>query len=564
MKRRDTRLEDVVDSHLGLFRSPPADEIARAAERTLRRLRSAPVPASVRSPMSTGTHRAWLRPALVGAAAAVVFVLVLRQPAIRSLVGGLEALAVVESADGGAFRAPGRALRPGDSIEAGEVIRTNGDTGSQFSFLDGSRVEMRARSQLSVERAADGVRLRLSRGGIIVDAAAQGGGHLHVQTDDVLVSVVGTIFVVDAEESGSRVAVIEGEVRVQEGASEKTLLPGQQLATNPAIEARPVKEAIAWSRNAEGLALFLQQLAVVPPPIAPQTPPEPRDKFEVESVRPTKFAPGGGRGSGGGSPRPAEEPCGNPRGTRFPFLQVDGRRFAVNDMTLHGLITLAYGIECRDFRGSDFLLGGPGWIKTDGYDIQALIPDGAPAYTREQFLKGEAPRLQAMLRTLLADRFTLELQRETRAIPVYELTVSKGGHKLTAWKEGDPVDLNDWIPQLMMPSEKDLAQQGLLKRDRRWLAGLKHSIPQLVNQLKSVADRPVLDRTGIVGEFNYQFFYSTWLPPVSFMLQPGASPDAASAPSLFAALEELGLRLEPTRTPVEVLVIERAEKPTGN
>src|SRR5262249_55680521 len=159
---------------------------------------------------------------------------------------------------------------------------------------------------------------------------------------------------------------------------------------------------------------------VVSPAIGAQTPPGPGDTFDVTSVRPTVFASAGGRGAGGAgrtSPRPAEEPCGNPTGTRFTFVQVDARRFAANDMTLHGLITLAYGIECQLFRGSDFVLGGPGWTRSDGFDVQAVIPEGSLTYTREQLLKGDAPKLQGMLRALLADRFKLTLRREIRDIP---------------------------------------------------------------------------------------------------------------------------------------------------
>ena len=109
----------------------------------------------------------------------------------------------------GSFR-----LRAGAT--AGQVggtgtIRTNGSgAGAVLALADGSRVEMRSHSELSVERADDGLRIRLSSGGIIVNAAKQRDGHLYVQTKDMTVSVVGTVFVVNADENGSRVAVVEG------------------------------------------------------------------------------------------------------------------------------------------------------------------------------------------------------------------------------------------------------------------------------------------------------------------------------------------------------------------
>ena len=146
-------------------------------------------------------------------------------------------------ADGGVYRGAGERLRAGDPIHAGEVVRTNGTTGAVVVLDDGSRVEMRSQSELRMERADDGVRIRLDTGGIIVNAAKQRAGHLYVQTKDMTVSVVGTVFLVNADEQGSRVAVIEGEVRVQQqGSTEKTLRPGEQAATNaPGVAARQAR-----------------------------------------------------------------------------------------------------------------------------------------------------------------------------------------------------------------------------------------------------------------------------------------------------------------------------------
>src|SRR5215831_9114793 len=83
----------------------------------------------------------------------------------------------------------------------------------------------------------------------------------NVQTKDVTVSVVGTVFLVNAEEDGSRVAVIEGEVQVHEGTSYTRLRPGEQVATSPQVDARPVKDAIAWSRQADVFSAILDSFA---------------------------------------------------------------------------------------------------------------------------------------------------------------------------------------------------------------------------------------------------------------------------------------------------------------
>src|ERR1700686_3974955 len=118
---------------------------------------------------------------------------------------------------------------------------------------------MRTQSELSLERADDGARIRLNKGSVIVTAAKQGAGHLYVQTKDVIVSIVGTVFMVNAEESGTRVAVIQGEVHVQQGATSRRLLPGQQVATNPIMEPVSLEEQVSWSRTASAYLALLQQ-----------------------------------------------------------------------------------------------------------------------------------------------------------------------------------------------------------------------------------------------------------------------------------------------------------------
>src|SRR5262245_42847159 len=151
-------------------------------------------------------------------------------------------------------------------VRQGETIRSSGG-GAVLALADGSRVEMRSESELVFERAEDGIRIRLGRGSIIVNAAKQRTGHLYVQTKDMTVSVVGTVFMVNADDGWSRVAVIEGEVRVQQGATDTNLQKGDQVATSLAIAPAPITEEIGWSRNAEQHRALLQQSTVVTPPI---------------------------------------------------------------------------------------------------------------------------------------------------------------------------------------------------------------------------------------------------------------------------------------------------------
>jgi hypothetical protein len=142
-------------------------------------------------------------------------------------------------------------------------VAPDGEEGTVQILADGSRVEMRSGAEVSVEPVSDGLRVLLKSGSIIVNAASQAPSrHLYVATRDVTVSVVGTVFLVKADDSGSHVAVIEGEVRVQQGGTEKKLLPGEQASSSPKLEAVALPAEIGWSREAAAhLALLHQSIS---------------------------------------------------------------------------------------------------------------------------------------------------------------------------------------------------------------------------------------------------------------------------------------------------------------
>lgn len=150
------------------------------------------------------------------------------------------------------------------------VLASNSD-GRMLDLPDGSQVEMRAQSQLRIDHADDGLRVRLIAGSIIVTAAKQGTGHLYVESTDAMVSVVGTVFVVTVEQIGSRVGVIEGVVNVRYGAIAQKLLPGQQAATNPAMEPVPLEVQVSWSRSVTMYLAMLKTLHRSLPPAQPLT-----------------------------------------------------------------------------------------------------------------------------------------------------------------------------------------------------------------------------------------------------------------------------------------------------
>jgi FecR-like protein/putative zinc finger protein len=150
-------------------------------------------------------------------------------------------------------------LTVGDELAAGQTIRTAKDAGAVVKLPDGSLIEMRERSEFSVTNNSDGTTIHLNRGNIIVEAAKQGQKHLFVQTGDSTVSVKGTIFSVNAGTKGSRVSVVEGEVHVDHNRKTDVLRAGDQVTTSANLDRVPVKDEIAWSRDAERLGKVLAE-----------------------------------------------------------------------------------------------------------------------------------------------------------------------------------------------------------------------------------------------------------------------------------------------------------------
>jgi hypothetical protein len=180
-------------------------------------------------------------------------------------IRSLEVLhAVVYASDGPVYLVGDDGAKPlhtGDAIKAGDKVRVARNAQATVRLQDGSLVEMNGRSQLSLTNAPEGMTVHLDRGDIIVQAAKQHSRHLFVATDDCRVSVVGTVFSVNSGTKGSRVAVAQGEVNVDSQGQKHVLEPGDEVSTNPALEAVPVKSEFAWSRNADQYLSLLADLA---------------------------------------------------------------------------------------------------------------------------------------------------------------------------------------------------------------------------------------------------------------------------------------------------------------
>lgn len=182
------------------------------------------------------------------------------------MMAGGSQMARVESVDGTLYRVAGdrsESLSAGTWLDEGEVVRTAKGSSAVLRMEDGSLIEVADRAGLSLDASRKGNTIELERGKIIVQAAKQRNRHLYVATRDALVSVTGTIFSVNSGTKGSRVSVIEGEVRVKQAKKDSILHPGHQVTTHASVQAVPVGQEIAWSRNAEEYRELLAELTAL-------------------------------------------------------------------------------------------------------------------------------------------------------------------------------------------------------------------------------------------------------------------------------------------------------------
>jgi uncharacterized protein (TIGR03435 family) len=233
-----------------------------------------------------------------------------------------------------------------------------------------------------------------------------------------------------------------------------------------------------------------------------------------------------------------------------------GGRLVIKGIPLMLIITVAYGLPLQ----SDRLTGGPEWIRTAKYDIEAAadkeaIPTGASLGARNE-------NIRLMLQTLLAERFGLRLRRETKEVPVYAIIVKQSGPKLAK----SPLEERDCTNSATSPAPGDPevchtfaggAFQGVHAKAA--------SMSDLVSWMSNWLDRPVVDKTGLDGLFNIQT--EAWSPmrQKAMPRQEEAADDAASAPpTVFQVFDRLGLKLDSQRGPVEFYVIESVQRPQEN
>jgi bla regulator protein BlaR1 len=238
---------------------------------------------------------------------------------------------------------------------------------------------------------------------------------------------------------------------------------------------------------------------------------------------------------------------------RSPSMILPGGRFTATNNTVRALILNAYQIPPY------LLSGGPSWIDSEAYDVEAKPADGAiPPGLRDRPLWDKT---RTMLRALLADRFHLEIRTASKEMPLYEISVAKNGPKLTKSTRDCSADI--------------YACHGFRGNPRR-LSAMGVDMADLASILTGYAGRPVLDKTGISGVFDFLLQWNvwygrqhttqttdeTWRPPSRY---EGEMPESDSLPDLATALDQqLGLKLESRKGLADTYVIERVERPSEN
>jgi uncharacterized protein (TIGR03435 family) len=205
------------------------------------------------------------------------------------------------------------------------------------------------------------------------------------------------------------------------------------------------------------------------------------------------------------------------------------------------MIALGYGLHAKQ------IVGAPDWAGKDLFDVDG-VPD-VPGMPNQK-------QIQSLLQKLMADRFQLKFHREQRELAVYAITVAAGGPKLTKTTAGpdDPSGMGFGLTKLGATANG----RNLTMADfAMWMQA-------------SVTDRPMVDQTGLKDHYDFQL---KWTPDDSQFLQfrgagaalPPPSDDPNAPPSFYTAVQEqLGLKIEATRAPDDVIVIDHVEKPAAN
>jgi uncharacterized protein (TIGR03435 family) len=214
------------------------------------------------------------------------------------------------------------------------------------------------------------------------------------------------------------------------------------------------------------------------------------------------------------------------------------------------------------------VLGGPAWIRSDGYEVTARAD--VTAEEEEPTPRTGTPptfeRDRLRLRALLEDRFNLKVHRETRELPVLAVTIAKGGPKL---QPPNCVTFDQNQPPVIRPDQARPAYCGTAPYQQNAAAfkitGSGVTMAELIRSLSTFSDQPLVDRTGYTQKFNATVEW--YVEPIKSPGSDDRLPQSADppGPSLITALQQqLGLKLESAKGPIEVLVVDKVERPAEN
>jgi len=230
---------------------------------------------------------------------------------------------------------------------------------------------------------------------------------------------------------------------------------------------------------------------------------------------------------------------------------LDRDEFIVTGQTAKWLIKFAYN---RSFGSDQQIAGGPSWIASAKFDIVAKESEEAIAKLRGLTVEQQMAVIRPMVQALLADRFKLKVHHEMKELPVYALVVAKGGIKMK------PEDA-----AVFSPNPEEARGHSFAMRGRGQLQGGGATAEELSSMLAiqpEVTGRMVVNKTGLTGKYDFML---KWTPDTGSSMANGSTSPDSSEPSLFTAIQEqLGLKLEAQKSPVDVIVIDSIETPSPN
>jgi uncharacterized protein (TIGR03435 family) len=249
-----------------------------------------------------------------------------------------------------------------------------------------------------------------------------------------------------------------------------------------------------------------------PPPPPVRMAPDAKPAFEVATIKPSDPA------------------------MRQQIITLRGVEVITTNTTVHDLINLAYWLHPKQ------LTGGPAWTESDKFDMTGK-PD-APG-------QPNVDQMKMMIQKLLADRFQLKFHFEKRDLPAYVITIAKNGAKITR-SQDDPKAIPGW--------NFGRTPSGMTMTFRN------SPLSQFTAVLQNSTDRPVVDESGLAERYDFTLTFTPDAAQAALLgVPPPAADNPEAAPDLFTAFQQqLGLRLEPARAPVDVMVIDKVEKPSEN